>query len=716
MPAFQPADNLRSRTFLGLLVAQFLAAFNDQAIHASAMFFAIKNKTLTEADAISLMPILFYAPWALFCTLAGWLADRFSKRNSLVFWKVAEIGITLIALAGFWLGSAGHTLLGPCLVLSTVFLMGTHSAFFVPAKYGAMPEILTARMLSRGNGLLESLSFLAVILGTVCGGVLSFVFKDREYFIGFVLVTLAVIGAVASLLIQKMPAANPNRPFPANLFQPLFANLRTMFRSRPLTLALLGIAFFTFMVAFMRGATYMHGETRNPRWDELETSLVVGSVALGVGLGSPLAGWLSGRKIELGLVPLGASGMVISLVVAALTLDSKAALVGCLIAIGFFTGFYIVPLFTLFQLRAPKTSKGDLLATSNFVNVVGAIAASVLFKVLVVGAAWIGITPAVAPKEVARGTLEELDYDDHGRPNRLEVARGDERPFLRSSRKGEATNEGEATDRTIIEQEGKPEVGDAVVVGRYEMTREGKPVVYYRVQPADDPLKPAYNKEPLTRYLFLGAAAMTLCTLLLLCRELPDLFARSLLWLRWRRRRLRLEVSGLGHLPQSGPVVLATNCAGLEGCMQVLSATDRFTRFVLADGEGSPPLSPFLRLVAWRNSLAVLRANTTEAEWERLTRRADRALARGQVVGLPLEDGDAAQPAAKLLEELGPPRSAAVVPVYRETNGNRTVHIVVGEPLPPETSAAEVRRALDDLAHGWRERPRDGSALLAEAH
>ncbi len=91
--------------FVGLLVAQFLAAFNDQAIHASAMFFAIHRKTLTQADAISLMPILFYAPWAIFCTVAGYTADRFSKQKSLIFWKIAEIGITLVALSGFYLGS-----------------------------------------------------------------------------------------------------------------------------------------------------------------------------------------------------------------------------------------------------------------------------------------------------------------------------------------------------------------------------------------------------------------------------------------------------------------------------------------------------------------------------------------------------------------------------------------------------------------------------------
>src|SRR5207245_4458098 len=166
----------------------------------------------------------------------------------------------------------------------------------------------------------------------------------------------------SSDLIQRMPAANPGRPFPKNLFKPLLDNLRILLRSKPLALAVLGIAFFTFMVAFMRGAVYMHGETRNPPWDELHTSIVVGVVALGVGLGSPLAGSLSGGKIELGLVPLGAVGMIISLLLAAVSLNQQAGLIACLVAIGFFTGFYIVPMFTLLQHRAPKASKGDLMA------------------------------------------------------------------------------------------------------------------------------------------------------------------------------------------------------------------------------------------------------------------------------------------------------------------------------------------------------------------
>src|SRR5262249_24941120 len=252
-PIFERAGTLWNRTFIGLLIAQFLAAFNDQAIHASAMFFAINKKTLTQESAISLMPILFFAPWAIFSTIAGYYADKYSKRTSLVFWKFAEIGITAVALLGFILGSEMNLPnLGVWIVLSTVFLMGTHSTFFVPAKYGAMPEILRDELLSKGNGLLESLSFLATIFGTVSGGFLSCWSHDDEYRIGLILVPLAVIGALASFLMRRMPPANRDRSLPKYIYLPLWHSLRSLIRSKPLAFALVGIAFFTFMLAYMR--------------------------------------------------------------------------------------------------------------------------------------------------------------------------------------------------------------------------------------------------------------------------------------------------------------------------------------------------------------------------------------------------------------------------------------------------------------------------------
>src|SRR5262245_53964336 len=121
--AFQPAGSLKNRTFTGLIIAQFLAGFNDQAIHASAMFFALHQGALTEAQAISLMPILFFAPWAIFCTISGHWADKYSKTTALVTWKWAEVVISVVLIAGFYLGAVQHHKSGAWIVLSCVFWM-----------------------------------------------------------------------------------------------------------------------------------------------------------------------------------------------------------------------------------------------------------------------------------------------------------------------------------------------------------------------------------------------------------------------------------------------------------------------------------------------------------------------------------------------------------------------------------------------------------------
>src|SRR5204863_1134779 len=171
-------------------------------------------------------------------------------------------------------------------------------------------------------------------------------------------------------------------------------------------------------VPYMRASVYMHGQSRNPRWDELKTSLVVASVALGVGFGSPLAGYLSGGKIELGLVPVGCIGMILATFSAGLAIEHTGVLVAALVVIGFFSGFYMVPLYTLLQHRAPKTSKGDLVATSNFINVTGAIAASILFLCLVKVGQWTNVTPRVDQQEAYAGKLvgkPVRDEDDNVR-------------------------------------------------------------------------------------------------------------------------------------------------------------------------------------------------------------------------------------------------------------------------------------------------------------
>ena len=598
---YQPTNTLYSRTFIALLIAQFLAAFNDQAIHASAMFFAINKSILNEAQAISLMPILFYAPWAIFCTLAGYLADRYSKQSSLIFWKMAELLITAIALLGFLLGNLDYDE-GPWIVLSTVFLMGLHSAFFVPAKYGIMPEILKSHLLSKGNGLLESLSFLAVILGTVFGGVLSYHFKGQEYWIGIILFILAAIGSIASLWIEKIPAANPDRKFPPYLYQPVYANLKEMFRSRPLAIAVIGIAFFTFIVAFSRATIYMHGESQLPRWSEQETSVIVGMVALGIGFGSPLVGYLSGGKIEMGLIPIGIIGMVFGLIGEALFLDHLGFLISSIITTGFFTGFYVVPLFTLLQDRAPKSSKGDVIATSNLINVTGAILASFLFFIIVKMAHLSGVCPEIQLYKITEGNLKSIQLSQ-GRPISYELS-------IATIDGNKSETSFKISSTTVIDK-----FSEAVVVGAAIVEKSYRlgGVEHRKLYEQNESQPAMFDNHFLPRYLFLVAAFFTLATLVVIRIRMPDLFLRTILWGFFFSKYI-LRAHGLHNLKSHGPVLIVHEGNNLEDSYLILSATDRTPRNLFHSNSSGENIPALINRLAKKHSLAWLNSDECSPE------------------------------------------------------------------------------------------------------
>jgi MFS family permease len=712
--AYQPAGSLNQRTFTGLIIAQFLAGFNDQAIHASAMFFALHQRILTEAQAISLMPILFFSPWAIFCTVAGFCADRYSKTISIIIWKISEILIALIALAGFYLGSVHHLPVGPWLVLSTVVLMGTHAAFFAPAKYGAMPEILQPHVLSRGNGVLESTTFLAAILGTVTGGLLSSVFRHQEIWIGVTLLVLSAIGAAGSFMIAYLPPANPTRTLPVNVFKPLFDNLKVVLRSKALALSVLGIAFFVFMVAYMRQTMYMHGETRNPRWDEFKTSIVVATVALGVGLGAPLAGYLSGGKVELGLVPLGCVGMIVATVIAAFAIERTLALVIALVIMGFFSGFYMVPLYSLLQHRAPKASKGDLVATSNFVNVTGAMAASLLFFILVAAGRLLNVTPAVPQEEQLAGTLESMAMDKHGRLKQIEVKsyEGD-LVTLKALSVPLPTREFNEDDPLGFIKELAEEVvigfddgllqifgsgvqpGSKVSVSKYTL----RGVTHYYVRPEGSDYT-VYDNERLPQYLFFGAALMTVGILVLLRLKLPDFFVRTLFWMR-SLGKYQLKAVGMQYLPRTGPVLLATNAGNLEGALQLVAVTDRFTSVMLVD----PPTevnSPRLWRLARQRTLLVVGGGDGAATWQAALERAASILERGDMLAVGVLGQGASLELENLLNDLRRRSPAPLVPVYcgplDPAGGKTRIRVVFGEAAASGATLEELRKQIHHLA------------------
>jgi MFS family permease len=719
--AFQPAGSLYNRTFIGLIVAQFLAGFNDQAIHATAMFYARHTGILTEAQAISLMPILFYAPWAIFCTLAGFLADRFSKTYSLIGWKISEIAIALVLILGFFLGTNLHMPIGAWLVMSAVFLMGTHAAFFAPAKYGAMPEILQPHILSRGNGILESTTFLASILGTVAGGFLFSQFHDQEIWIGVIILVLSIVGAVASFVIAYLPPAAPLRAFPVNLVKPLLSNLRLLFNSRPLALSVTGIAFFIFMVAYMRSSVYMHGESRH--WLESQTSLIVATVALGVGLGSPLAGYLSGGKIELGLVPVGCVGMALAAFVAGMAIEETAILVAALIVIGFFSGFYMVPLYTLLQHRAPKASKGDLVATSNFVNVTGAIAASILFFLLVKGTQLTGIAAPIEPTDrIAVGVLNRLKQE-RGRVTGIIVKEDDGEIVKIKTRPPfnenwldvllEAQADEDAGVKRIEMDDGLLELltgglgkGDRVIVSKYTL----RGVDHYLVRAEGQPLRPVFDYEQLPRYLFIGAALMTLGILVLLTRKLPDFFVRTFFWM-WSLGRFRIREVGLKNLPTIGPVVLATNCRSLQSGLQLVSVTDRTTKVLLPAGyDRAIGIGVLRALTPITTVIEMPPEAAAAADWDGVRRRAEEALAGGHLLAVAVAD-DGNGDLQAFLDRVRRDTAAPIVPVFCGVldSADRTprVRVVFGQAAKDDAALADIRAEIDRLGEWVRHHDED---------
>src|SRR5208337_4227585 len=228
------------------------------------------------------------------------------------------------------------------LVLACLFCMGLHSAIFGPSKYGSLPELLPEKKLSWGNGLLELGTFLGIVLGMQVGGMLSVAFEGAPGRAGMVLVGLAVFGLMTSCAMTHVPAANPTQPLRLNFVGELYSQWRLIRQDRVLRLAVIGNTFLWFMAALLSSNLFAHGEFAL-HCDKSHINHLWIGLSIGIGLGSVAAGYLSGGKIEYGLVPLGLVGMT---VFSALLARPELGFTGTLwhlAAVGFFTGFFAVP-------------------------------------------------------------------------------------------------------------------------------------------------------------------------------------------------------------------------------------------------------------------------------------------------------------------------------------------------------------------------------------
>ncbi len=683
------SDTLGSRTYVGLIVAQFTNSFNDQAAHIIGNFFACdmligyaKLQGVDEKLLVAVVTLCFIAPLLIFSPFAGILADKKSKRTIVVTMKCLEASFMLLGLVAMLLPKLSHFypeatrtlgITSALLMILVVFLMGVQTAFLVPAKYGIMPEILSPMVLSRGNGILEGTSFVAQLAGTSFGGILYSMlkrpsdietgFQDSNAWIALaVLLALALAGTVGALAMGPVPAAAPHRKMTFNWLTPLRESFSVLAKSRPLALAVVGIAFAAFMTLYSRQSLLYEGETRkqldmarqayaqklnqeNPtpgdtttdlieighegvsesQKSELRVSMLIAMVGLGIGVGSLLAGHLSGSKLELGLVPIG--GVALAGVTATLAgvLNTPWAMFVCLVLVGLCAGLYVVPLYTMLQHRAPKEQKGNIVAASNFVNVAGGvIAIATFYLVTFIGESIVGQLPEITE---ASATPERL-----------------------------------AENVSLLE-----------------------------------------SRLWIPKLLFTTASIMTCGMLLMICRLLPDFFTRALLYL-FSQRRYHLRVEGLHHLPQDGSAILATNSALFESCVHVLGATDRYVHFYLPEREDATPKGVLGLLARLSSATTVPRAG----ERKETIASALATIEQGDMIGLALESVEDTAGISSFFLTIQQRAPVPIVPVFTdvhqpEKHGKtreshlRWARVIFGPPMPHDTNPEEIREALAHL-------------------
>ncbi len=360
------AETPRSeRGFWALILTQFQGAFSDNILRnlLLSMIVGMGLATAERETFVSLVTFLFGLPFVLFSMTGGWLADHFSKRQVTIWTKVMEIASMVVATAGLALHSRNLTLVA-------LGLVATQAALFGASKYGLLPELLPARRLSWGNGVIELGTFLAIIFGTVSGAALAEHFPGQEIYAGYILVALACIGLVTSLGIDRVPPAAPDKKLRINFLGDLWGQIGLMRKDRPLFLAVLGNAYFWFLGSLLFSTVVVYGpDVLHVR--QTTTGYLNAAMAIGIGIGSMVAGLLSGNKIEYGLIPLGSIGMTVTGILLG-SLHVGVIGSGVLLAtLGFWAGFFAVPVNALIQHRPAEKDKGGIIAAANLLSFVG---------------------------------------------------------------------------------------------------------------------------------------------------------------------------------------------------------------------------------------------------------------------------------------------------------------------------------------------------------
>lgn len=376
---------LKDRTFWGLLLTQFLGAFNDNVYKFLVMFLCTDRKKLNpEDDWQGFALIAFAAPFVLFSGISGYFADRYSKSSIFRLCKVLEIAVMGAGLLVFWLVAPSKLQLG--LLIGVLFLMGMHSTLFGPSKYGILPEYYEKSRLPTINGWFLMTTFIAIIGGVAAAGFLKDVLPSLIA-VQWVCVGLAVLGTFTSLLIRPLPPANPDAHISlASLFVDPEARVAWQSR-RALFTALIYSSIFWFVGGVFQPSVNALGTTQY-HLSDTATGFFAATTSIGIAIGSALAGKISKARFRAGLVRTAGLGLMVCLLI--LGLPSRQPMVpfisltvaGVMLTLaGLFAGLYAVPLQVYIQASAPEHLKGRMIGAMNLFNWIGIVISAAFYGI-----------------------------------------------------------------------------------------------------------------------------------------------------------------------------------------------------------------------------------------------------------------------------------------------------------------------------------------------
>lgn len=381
---------LTQRRFAPFFLTQSIGAFNDNVYRQAiiGLLFFLGVSAADKALYANLAPALFIAPYFLFSSIAGQIAEKLDKDRLIRITTAMEIAIMSLAAVGFLTQNL-------VVLLAALFCTGVQSTLFGPVKYSILPAVLHSRELTGGNGLVEMGTSISILLGMIAGGM---IFQaggaDAPMLAAGAVVALAIVGHLVSRAIPHVPPGAPELRVQWNPLPESVAILRLAKRQLAVRNAILGVSWFWFVGTVLTAQL--------PAYAELhlggDAGLYIFALALfsvGTGVGSLICEKLSARTVEIGLVPLGAFGISAFLLdlylqrqgLAPLRVDSFGEFLRApggwrialdLVGIGFAAGVFVVPLFALIQSRTPGSEMSRVIAGMNIQNAAFIVLAAVL--------------------------------------------------------------------------------------------------------------------------------------------------------------------------------------------------------------------------------------------------------------------------------------------------------------------------------------------------